>query len=187
MNHTGMKNICLMLFLFCLFPGLNQLNAGDKFQQPIEIFVSILPQAYFVEQIGGSRVSVDVLVAPGKSPATYMPTPEQMARLSKAKLFFRIGVPFEEVLIPKIKKNSPNISIIDTRKGIRLRSFADGEDREFADDHHHEAHGRDPHIWLSPLLVRRQAKTICDAFIQLDPDGASAYRSNLKNFVAAEY
>ncbi len=184
MNQAGIKLICLMLMLFFTLPGLEKLYAAEKFQQPIKIFVSILPQVYFVERIGGNRVSVDVLVSPGKNPATYAPTPEQMLRLAKAKLFFHIGVPFEKVLIPKVEKSSRNIRIVDTRKGILLRRITGDRHNDAVEDSHHEADGSDPHIWLSPVLVKRQAETICEALIRVDPEGKAAYTSNLKDFTA---
>ena len=34
----------------------------------VPVFVSILPQQYFVEQIGGEHVTVQVMVLPGASP-----------------------------------------------------------------------------------------------------------------------
>jgi len=37
----------------------------------IKAFVSILPQAYFFERVGGNRVQVSVMVGPGQSPHTY--------------------------------------------------------------------------------------------------------------------
>ena len=35
---------------------------------PVKVLVSIMPQKYFVERIGGKRVAAEVLVRPGKSP-----------------------------------------------------------------------------------------------------------------------
>ena len=61
----------------------------------INVFVSILPQKYLVERIGGNRVDVSVMVKPGLSPETYEPTPKQMAALNTARIYFRIAVPFE--------------------------------------------------------------------------------------------
>ena len=160
----------------------------QKTKPPIPVFVSIQPQAYFVERIGGRRVSVDVLVLPGKNPATYAPAPGQMTKLSKARLFFRIGVLFENVLIPKIEKNIEQLKIIDTRKGIKLRRmkknpFHSDEKSEFDDhDHQNGADGFDPHIWLDPMMVKKQAETIRDALILFDPAGKTEYGSNYIQF-----
>ena len=45
----------------------------------LPVFVSVLPQKYFVQQIGKDHVDVQVMVQPGASPATYEPKPRQMA------------------------------------------------------------------------------------------------------------
>jgi zinc transport system substrate-binding protein len=136
-------------------------NASEP---PLSVFTSILPQEYFVERIGGDRVEVQALVKPGSSPATYEPTPRQMAALSDAKIFFRIGVPFENAFVPKIEEAMEGLRIIDTRRGITLR-------------------GKDPHIWLSPRLVKVQARTIAEALIEIDPAGKTGYEENLAAFL----
>jgi zinc transport system substrate-binding protein len=61
--------------------------------EKIHVFVSILPQKYFVEMIGGGHVTVEALVGPGQSPHTFEPSPQQMTSLSKADIFFSIGFP----------------------------------------------------------------------------------------------
>lgn len=118
--------------------------------EPIKVFVSILPQTYFVQRVGGARVKVTVLVGPGQSPHAYDPTPRQMSELAKAKVFFRIGVPFEKSMIPKIESTFKNLTIVDTRKGIKLRQMAEdpghGDERavvrhETAQERHQEKQG----------------------------------------------
>lgn len=136
----------------------------------LPVFVSILPQAHVVERIGKERVSVEVLVPPGKSPATYAPKPAQMAKLAGARLFFSIGVPFEEPLMPKIKGISRELTIVDTTEGITLRNFPTG--------------GKDPHIWMSPVLVKKQAATVCEALCRAVPEYDGYFRANLETLVA---
>ena len=106
-------------------------NAGEK----IRVFVSILPQAELVERVGGERVKVNVLVRPGESPATYSPTPRQLAELSKAKLFIRVGVPFEEGFINKVRETYPKLKIIDQRDNVRLIKAV--HDHDHVHDHVH--------------------------------------------------
>ena len=164
---------------------------GKYARAEIKAFVSILPQKYFVERIGGNLVEVTVLVGPGQSPTTYEPTPRQMAELSNAKVLFRIGVPFENSLMPKIASTFKNLIVVDTRKGIQLRKMAsdqehktDEHSKDVADDHQHKAGTLDPHIWLDPILVKTQAKTICEALCKLDSNNAKVYLQNLKKFQA---
>lgn len=166
----------VFLFLTVINGGFNE---SKGLERPINVFVSIEPQVTFVERIGAERVTVEAMVLPGESPATYSPKPAQMARLAKSKLFFRIGVPFEDPLMERIKTVSKHVKIVDTRKGIVLRKM----------EPHGESHGDgndgyDPHIWLNPLLVQQQAVTIRDALISIDPDGREVYESNCNVLVA---
>jgi len=167
----------LALVIFLAFTLLITTAQADT-RQKIPVFVSILPQAFFVEKIGGDRVLVDVLVQPGQSPHTYAPTPRQMGRLAEGRVYFRIGVAFENAFIPKIENALPNLIIVDTRQGINLEKMAGHEGEE---DHDH-GEELDPHIWLDPLLVKKQAKIIKDTLAQLDPAGQSLYEKNLAAF-----
>lgn len=139
--------------------------------------VSILPQADFVERVGGSWVRVHVLVGPGHAPSTFDPTARQLVELGRAELFFRIGLPFEDRLAAKLAEGRSGLKIIDTRAGIRLRRMG-GEAGGAS------GQGYDPHIWLAPLLVKQQARTICDALKEADPDHATAFEENLAEFEA---
>jgi zinc transport system substrate-binding protein len=77
-------------------------------------FVSIQPQKYFVERIGGDAVDVKVMVDPGAHPAVYEPSPRQMAALSRADLYFAAGVPFEDAWLKKIQAANPDLKIVHT-------------------------------------------------------------------------
>ena len=61
---------CMLLTL-----GLASPAAADN---PIPVTVSIIPQEWLVDSIGGEHVTADAMVEPGASPATYEPKPSQM-------------------------------------------------------------------------------------------------------------
>ncbi len=69
--------------------------------QGIPVFVSILPQKYFVKKIGKGLVDVSVMVPPGANPHIYEPKPNQMVRLSQAKIYFAMGITFEDARLHK--------------------------------------------------------------------------------------
>jgi zinc transport system substrate-binding protein len=149
---------------------------------PIRVFVSILPQKYFVKQIGKDRVAVRVMVQPGASPATYEPKPKQLVELSKTDIYFSIGVPFEKVWLKKIAAANPRMKVVHTDQGIVKIPMA-------AHVHHdqekHHNHGiLDPHIWLSPPLVKMQAHTMLSALQQVDPSYGTVYQTNYHEFVS---
>jgi zinc transport system substrate-binding protein len=154
-------------------------------QPPLKAFVTLLPQAYFVERIGGPYANVHVLVGPGQSPHTFDPTPQQMARLAGARIFFAAGLPFERQLLAKAKAVNPNLQVIDTRQGIPLRWMTPAEAAADAEEpgEGHAARGHagepDPHFWLNPRYAKTMAATIEKALAAADPAHAEAFRKNL--------
>jgi zinc transport system substrate-binding protein len=138
--------------------------------EPVAVLVSILPQKYLVDRVGDGRVRTSVLVGPGQNPHTYEPTARQMAEVSRARAYFRVGVDFEEAWLGRIVQTNPRLRVIDQREGIRLRPADAGH------DHGEDAQGRpDPHIWTSPPLARLMATQVRDELTALDPEGARAY------------
>lgn len=163
---------CLTLLLLLLAP-LSSLLA-----EPLSVYVSILPQKYIVERIGGEHVRVTVLVGPGQSPETFEPQPRQMAGLGEAALFYRVGVPFEEAWIDTIRNNHPGMALLDARQGVTLREMEPAGGHHHDYDHHHAAHQPDPHIWLDPANVRIMIGYLRDRLVALDPPHAEHYRAN---------
>ena len=148
------------------------------------VAVSILPQAYFVERIAGSRVKPLVLVGPGQSPHAYEPTPAQMASLSSAPLWLSIGVDFEKALKPKIASLYPKLTIVDTTAGIKYRQLeSHTHDGEEAKAGHAEESGSDQHVWLGRQAGIAMAGNIRDALSLYDPAGSATYSKNHDAFV----
>ena len=151
--------------------------------EPIQVTVSIPPQKYFVEKIGGSLVKTMVMAPAGGCAETYEPKPQQMAALSKARIYFAIGFPFEDVWLPKFAAANPNMLICRTDEGIKKLPL------DAQHEHEHE-HGNkdekmlDPHIWLSPPLVRIQAKNILKALQTADAASSATYQKNFEKFDA---
>jgi zinc transport system substrate-binding protein len=143
-------------------------HEGEDGTDRLVVTVSILPQAYFVTEIGGSLVSVNVMVEPGANPATYEPRASQMRALSGSDCYVSIGVPFEGAWLDRITAANPAMRLVDSTTDVELRYFPNGV--------------VDPHIWLSPRRVAIQAQTIAQALIELDPDHEAEYLANLKRF-----
>jgi zinc transport system substrate-binding protein len=152
-------------------------------QNTMKVFVSILPQAYFAKRIGGERVDVSVMVGPGHSPATYEPVPKQIAELGQAKIYFRIGVPFENVWIQRVSKANPKMKVVDTQRGIDLLTMSAHPHGEHAGNHKHKRGMKDPHVWLSPKLAQVLSKNMYDAIISEDSANKAFYEDNLETFL----
>ena len=154
----------------------------------INTVVSILPEQTFVKAIGGDKVNVSLMVAPGNSPHTYEPKPSQMVDIAKAQLYFAIDVEFEDVWLPKFKNLNPNMHIIDLAEGIKKIQMQKAHKEESHAGHHHDAHaheGEDPHIWTAPSNVKIIAHNIYKALVKVDPENASYYKKRLDIFLAS--
>lgn len=137
-----------------------------------EVYVSIPPQAFLVERLAGNLVQVDVLLPPGASPATYEPTPKQMAALDSAQLYLQIGAPFEGPVLAKLGELMPELRIVDCRAGVELEPMGGG-------GHDHGAGLLDPHIWLDPQRMKIIASTTAQALEALLPDEAPGIEERL--------
>lgn len=178
------KNIIIFIMLIPILIFYSLAGATQAMAR-VNVFVSILPQAYFVERVGGEHIDVEVLVGEGQSPATYEPSPQQMTKLSLAKSYFAIGVPFEKKLMAKIKQSHKALVVVETQKGITYRYLDDQRhDRENKDSLGGRSKTPDPHIWMDPKLVMVQARNIHDALCALDPTNANSYSNNLKAFIS---
>ena len=175
-----MKRILLILIAVFIICGCEKNKNIDN--QSINIFVSIAPQKYFVDRIGKERVTVNVMVMPGRNPAIYEPTPDQVIALAEADLFFTIGVPFESSFLTKIEENLDNLLAVNISKGIVKRElFKHIHEENTADTKEHNF--PDPHTWLSPVLAKTLCKNIYDALISIDPDGEYYYRANYDSLI----
>jgi zinc transport system substrate-binding protein len=129
------------------------------------------------------------MVPPGANAHAYEPKPLQMTLLSKAKAYFAIGMEFEGPWLPKFAELSKNMIIVHTDSGIQKLPMT--EDSDHDGDHFTNANtpdknsGVDPHIWLSPKLVKQQALCITKALVTIDPTHTSQYTQNTIQLLVA--
>jgi zinc transport system substrate-binding protein len=165
--------------------------AGPCLAAPkVRAFVSILPQKYFVQRIGGDLVDVDVLVLPGANPHMYEPTPRQMTALTKAQVYFAIGVNLEDVWLPKLVDANRDLLVVRTQEGVKKLPMAahhhdDGDEHEAGHEEHadHDHGILDPHIWLDPVRVKTIARNTCAGLVRVDPAHRAEYEANLAAFL----
>jgi len=165
MKSPGWLSAIFIIALLCACCGCMGTDRADLADAPLRVAVTILPQAEFVEAVGGDRVSVMVMIPPGANPATYEPTTHQMADLSLAHLYIALGtpIPFEEAYLGKIAGANTMMQVINSSEGVVVV-------------------GNDPHVWLSAENARLMAGNIAEAFGETDPayrdwyaDNAAAY------------
>ncbi|MBW2139892.1 MAG: zinc ABC transporter substrate-binding protein [Deltaproteobacteria bacterium] len=165
-------------------------EAGEK--GPLKIFVSIPPQKFFVKALGGDHVAVSVLVGSGQSPHTYEVTPRQMAELGRTDVYFSIGVDFERTWLGKIQAVNPKLKLVAMDQNLKKlkmtvthahdnkshSGFSDSDKNQEGDDQARS----DPHVWLSPSLVKEMALVIFETLTDALPEYTNDFQANLKAF-----
>ncbi len=172
--------IALMLLVQSVFASGKKETATAS-EKPV-VAVSILPQAYFMERIGGGRVSTVVLVGPGQSPHSYEPTPRQMTDLARAKAWILSNTDFEIALKPKVASLYPALNIVDGTEGVAFRQMeAHSHEGEEEGEHEGEEHETDApgsidrHTWLGSEPAKIMALKIRNTLVAIDPSGKSEY------------
>jgi zinc transport system substrate-binding protein len=150
--------------------------------EPLETIAGIPPVAYLVQRIGGPYVRVEVLVQAGQDPHIFEPTPRQAIHLSRAKLFFRAGMPFEDRLVEHVAGEIAHFTVVDAAAGIAKRASNHTCDDAcmVRNDDRDDDGPADPHVWLSPPLLKTMASNITAALGQADPLHKPIFETNLK-------
>ena len=154
----------LALFV-CLF--LSAVSTVSANQGKLVVFVSIPPQKFVVEAIGGEYVQVNVMLDPGQSPEAFDPSSKKIKSLADGKIYFLIGVPFEIHWENKMQDANRDLKMIKTYgiEEVRL------------DEH-------DPHIWTSPAVMKRIAEKVLNTLANEDPERRNYYQNNFQRLLS---
>ena len=183
------------VLLFACVPGTQQ-TASPSFDEAgtLQVTVSVLPQKWFVDRIGGGLVKTQTLVGTGDDPHSYEPSPAQMVALGESKIYFNIGIEFEDAWMDRLMSANKTMRIVDSSEGIQRIEMVgghhhhdedhDGHDVEHEHDADHEQEdethaGLDPHVWFSSRNAEIIARNIAKALIETDPNNQDVYQNNL--------
>lgn len=147
------------------------------------VSTTIMPTKFFIEQIAGDEIEVNVMVPSSADPHTYEPKPSQMKKLENSDLYFEVGVEFDEIWLKKIASDFKSVKFIKTQNGVEKipMTHHEHEHHEHGDKKHE--HGTlDPHIWLDPILVKTQSKNILNALCEKYVEKCEKFSANQAEF-----
>jgi zinc transport system substrate-binding protein len=140
------------------------------------VVASFYPLWELSRQVAGDRAEVVSLVPPGVEPHDWEPSPQDVARVQKARIFVYNGGGFEQSadrLLREIAGKGP-LAVNTTADIDLVRSPSVG------DEGHDRGLPVDPHVWLDPLLARRQVEAIRAALEKVDPSNRARYGENAR-------
>ena len=175
-----------ILSIVCLSALLGASSAcAEEAQKPV-VVATLFPVVDFARAIAGDLAEIVPLLPPGAEAHSYAPTPADMLRLSRARLFLYVSDHMETW--------APGL-VADAPATLLVRAVAPESEAHFdaeAEEHEHEASGEhehdggcghdhlglDPHVWLDPLRAQAMVDRIATALAEADPVHAAAYRTN---------
>lgn len=152
---------------------------------PVQVAVSVPPQAFLVEQLAGEHARIEVMVPASRSPETYALTPRQIAALEKAQLYVAVGHPafgFERNHLERLRAQKKALAVVEMAEGVGLLPSADQHVNPFVGG---EGVDTDAHVWLSPRIMADAARRVTTALQEIDPDHADFFALRLVRFLAA--
>lgn len=169
------KAIIYTLIMFILFSSVQNLYAQNpvsnstlqlEINSKLKVVSSFFPIDQFVGKVGGEAIERMLLIPKGVEPHDYEPTIKDIQRVDSADVLVYNGLGFEDW----IGKMS-NPQKIDASKGLNA-SYLDERNMTF-----------DPHVWLDPLLAKKQVENVRDGLIMIDPNHKDIYVNNSNNFL----
>jgi len=162
-------SIVIPLSVFVLWSSENNHVTGFAEKRHLKVLASFYPLYEFTKTIGGERIDVSVIVPSGIEPHDWEPTIQDLQKMQNADMIVINGVGLEP-WITKLVSVNPDILIVDTSNGIPLLE----KDKHMFDNKIQN----DPHIWLDPVLAKKQIQNIVDGLSIIDPQNTNYYQEN---------
>ena len=151
--------------------------------QPVRTVASFSILADLVQQVGGERVRVDVLVPAGADAHVFQPKPSQARLVGQAQVVFSNGLGFEGWIPRLLKSSGFRAQHVVVSDGIQALPAPEEDHAEHGHEHHD--HGRrDPHAWQSVPNAIHFVQRIATGLCQADAAGCPVYEDNARRYVA---
>lgn len=150
---------------------------------PVKAVASFSILGDLVRQVGGERVSVDVLVGPGADAHVFQPSPSHARQVGQAQVVFANGLGFEGWMQRLLETAGYKGKPVVVSQGIKPLHAE--EDEHGHEDHkdekpgHDHGHGDiDPHAWQSVPNVITYVANITKGLCAADAAGCDGYKKN---------
>jgi ABC-type Zn uptake system ZnuABC Zn-binding protein ZnuA len=165
-----MRSSCLIWILAAavLSAGCAAQPSGGLQVLATETFLGDMAQ-----NVAGSQLKVDVLLAPGVDPHEFQPTPQDAIKIERSTVLVINGLGYETWLTGSLLQNASGASLVVAASGLEPLTDPTGR----------EAQG-DPHMWMNPLNAVRYVNNIRDGLSKADPAGSAVYAANAEAYDA---
>ncbi|MFL4475425.1 metal ABC transporter substrate-binding protein [Paeniglutamicibacter sp. MACA_103] len=153
----------------CDSPGaVSGQGASDR---PV-VLTTFTVLADIAQNVAGDKIAVESITKAGAEIHGYEPTPQDIAKASRAQLILDNGLNleawFEQFIV---ELDVPHVVVSE---GIEVMDITEDANAGMPN----------PHAWMSPVNVQHYVANIRDAFIELDPENGEYYTENARAYTA---
>ena len=150
-----------------------------------KVVVSFAPLYCFAANVAGEDAVVkNVMTTTG--PHDFNPTADDVRVLTRAEIFFVVGLGLDEEKAKKMKEGASNDKLnivkLAEHKGFPKDKLCEGK-CEHVDHKADHKHDLDPHVWLSPDHAALMVNIIRDELKAADPAHAAGYDSRAAAYI----
>lgn len=153
----------------------------------VTVAASFYPLAHAVERVGGERVDVENLTAPGQDPHHVELSPQQVGIVTDADVvvWLKGMQPAADDAIESAQPgHALDLSILATLPVDATETIGGGDGHDHSTEDGHDHGQSDPHFWLDPQLYAQAVGRIEAELAAVDPEGAQTYAANADAFEA---
>jgi ABC-type Zn uptake system ZnuABC Zn-binding protein ZnuA len=146
-------------------------DAAGGSRGALRVVTTVAPLTSIVANIVGRAGTVTGLVPEGTNSHTFEPPPSAARDMADADVVFLNGLKLEDPTRSLAAKAGARI--------VELGTLALPEAEHIYDFSFPREGGKpNPHLWTSPVMVKRYAEIVRDTLSEIDPGNAASYRSN---------
>lgn len=185
MRKNAWKYIVGLLLMAVIFTltACGQTKEADKAgkNDTIKVVTTFYPMYDFAKNVVGDVGEVQLLIPAGTEPHDYEPSAKDIAKITDADVFVYNSHELETWVNDVLENvDEKKVAVVEAAGSIDLmEDTAHEHDEEKADheghDHNHEL---DPHVWLDPVLAKKEVEAIRDALVEKYPEQKETFEKN---------
>jgi zinc transport system substrate-binding protein len=161
----GVLIIIVAAVLLFSFGSVKKSNNGK-----LQVTASFYPMYFFASQIGGDKADVINITPASAEPHDYEPTTQQIVKINQSNMLVLNGG-IMEAWGSKIKDqlSGSNVLVVTTGEGLINKDLNENGQKIL-----------DPHVYMDPILAKKQVTAIEKGFEKIDPKDASYFQANAR-------
>ncbi|MGX4686452.1 metal ABC transporter substrate-binding protein [Vagococcus sp. JNUCC 83] len=158
-----------------------QTTQQKKDDDKLHIVTSFYPMYDFAKKVTGNKADVTVLTEAGVEPHDYEPSAKDLAKIQNADVFIYNSNEMETWVRDVLASiDTKKVKVIEASQGIDLMEASEEDEHETEDSHNHQL---DPHVWLDPVLAKKEVETITKGLVEVDTPNKDSYEKQSADFI----